>query len=319
LKIADIERRQYSRYVPGPSSSPIARKDLLRLALAAASWGFGTVVSKRAIDELPALVLFPIQLASSLVVLGLLIRRAGLPLRGSPPLLARLGLLNPGRLAYALGLIGLASISASLYVLLWALEPLMILILAGVFLGEGVTRRFVALSAIAAAGMGLVVYEPSTSGQWPGVLLVVAGVACCAAYTVIARRFVATADSTAQVVLAQQAYALVFAVLVAVPASMLGGGVRWSDVSVTALLAAVGSGLLYYGAAYWFYLGALRRVPASLASSSFYLVPVFGLLASFAFLGERLDGAEWAGVTIVAIAIVLIVRLSGRGMADPPA
>jgi probable blue pigment (indigoidine) exporter len=157
VKIADIERRQYSRYVPGPSSSPIARKDLLRLALAAASWGFGTVVSKRAIDELPALVLFPIQLASSLVVLGLLMRRAGLPLRGSPPLLARLGLLNPG-LAYALGLIGLASISASLYVLLWALEPLMILILAGVFLGEGVTRRCVALSAIAAAGMGLVVY-----------------------------------------------------------------------------------------------------------------------------------------------------------------
>jgi probable blue pigment (indigoidine) exporter len=289
----------------------IARRDLALLALAAACWGLGTVMSKRAIDELAPLVLFPIQLLSSLLVLGLLMRRAGLPLRGSPPLLSRLGLLNPG-LAYALGLIGLTSISASLYVLLWALEPLMILVLAGVFLGEAVTRRFIALSAIAAVGMGLVVYEPTTTGQWLGVVLVVAGVACCAAYTVIARRFVKAADSTAQVVLAQQAYALVFAVLVAGAYALVGGSLR-SSVSATALLAAMGSGLLYYAAAYWFYLGALRRVPASLASTSFYLVPVFGLLASFALLGERLDLAEWTGVGIVAAAIVLIIRLPLRG------
>lgn len=294
----------------------IARKDLLLLALAAGCWGLGTVVSKRAIGELPPLVLFPIQLASSLVVLGLLMRRAGLPLLGSPPLLARLGLLNPG-LAYALGLIGLTSISASLYVLLWALEPLMILVLAAVFLGEGVSRRFVVFSVLAAAGMGLVVYEPSTGGQWLGVVLVVAGVACCAAYTVIARRFVGTADSTAQVVLAQQAYALAFAVLVAGAYLVTGGGVRWSDVSTTALLAAIGSGLLYYAAAYWFYLGALRRVPASLASTSFYLVPVFGLIASLALLGEHLDVLEWLGVGVVSVAILSIVRLPLPVAADP--
>jgi probable blue pigment (indigoidine) exporter len=301
-----------------PSSPAIARRDLLLLALAAACWGVGTIVSKRAIGELPPLVLFPIQLASSLVVLALLMRRAGLPLLGSPRLLARLGLLNPG-LAYALGLIGLTSISASLYVLLWALEPLMILVLAAVFLGDGVTRRFIALSVVAAAGMGLVVYEPSTGGQWLGVVLVVAGVACCAAYTVIARRFAATADSTAQVVFAQQAHAFVFAIVVAAAYAFMGGRVRWSEVSTTALLAAIGSGLLYYAAAYWFYLGALRRVPASLASTSFYLVPVFGLIASLALLGERLDILEWIGVGVVAIAIMSILRLPARGSGDMPA
>jgi drug/metabolite transporter (DMT)-like permease len=298
--------------VAHPPTRPFSGRDLLLLALAAACWGLGTVVSKRAIGEMPPLVLFPIQLTSSLVVLALLMRRAGLPLLGSPRLLGRLGLLNPG-LAYALGLIGLTYISASLYVLLWALEPLLILLLAGIFLDEGITRRLVLLSATAAAGMGLVVYDGSTAGQWPGVVLVLAGVACCAAYTVIARRWVATSDSTAQVVLSQQAYALAFAVVVALAAGLLGGGLRWSGVSTTALVSAVGSGLLYYAAAYWFYLSALRRVPASLAATSFYLIPVFGVVASFGLLGERLAVGQWVGVGIVVVAILSIIRLPARG------
>jgi len=269
------------------------------------------VVSKRALGEMPPLVLFPIQLAASLVALGLLMRRAGLPLLGSPRLLGRLGLLNPG-LAYALGLVGLTFISASLYVLLWALEPLLILLLAGIFLDEGITRRLVVLSASAAAGMGLVVYDGSTSGQWPGVVLVLAGVACCAAYTVMARRWVTTSDSTAQVVLAQQAYALGLAVVVALAAGTVGGGLRLSGVSTAALVSAVVSGLLYYTAAYWFYLSALRGVPASLAATSFYLIPVFGVGASFALLGERLVVGQWIGVGIVVVAIVSIVRLPAR-------
>jgi probable blue pigment (indigoidine) exporter len=301
--------------VEHPSVRNASPVELVLLALAAACWGLGTVVSKRAIDEMSPLVLLPIQLAASLVVLAVLMRRVGLPLRGSPRLLGRLGLLNPG-LAYALGLIGLTYISASTYVLLWALEPLLILVLAGLFLGEGISRRMALLSAMAAAGMGLVVYDPSTSGQWVGVVLVLAGIACCAAYTVIARRWVGTADSTAQVVLAQQAYALVLAVVLVFASALLSGGVRWTGVSTTALLSAIGSGLLYYAAAYWFYLGALRGVPASLAATSFYLIPVFGVAASFLLLGDRLGAGQWVGVAVVVAAVVSIVRLPPGREAD---
>lgn len=300
----------------GPSGS-LARRDLLLLSLAAACWGLGTVISKRAIDEMSPFVLLPLQLAASVVVLALVMRATGLSLSGSPRLLARLGILNPG-LAYALGLIGLTYISASLYVLLWALEPMLILLFAGVFLGEGISRRFVVFSAAAAAGMGLVVYDPSTGGQWPGVLLVLAGIVCCAAYTVIARRFVGSSDSTAQVVLAQQAYALAFAIAIAAAMTVVGGGFRWSGASTTALLSAVGSGLLYYAAAYWFYLSALRSVSASLASTAFYLIPVFGVAASLALLGERLEPGQWVGIGIVVLAVLSIVRLPGQGARTVP-
>jgi probable blue pigment (indigoidine) exporter len=291
----------------GPS---IGRRELVLLTLAAACWGLGTVISKRAVDEMPPLVFFPIQLAAGLLALALLMRLAGQPLLGSPRLLGRLGILNPG-LAYALGLLGLTYVSASLYVLLWALEPLMILVLAGIFLGEGITRRFTLLSATAATGMGLVVYQPATSGQWPGIVLALAGVGCCAAYTVIARRWVGTADSTAQVVLAQLGSALAFSLVLAAGAGWVAGSFRLPALSPASIAAAAGSGLLYYAAAYWFYLSALRRVTASLAATSFYLIPIFGLAGGFLFLGDRLGPGQWAGVAVVVAAVVAIIRLPG--------
>ncbi|MFL5727116.1 MAG: DMT family transporter [Chloroflexota bacterium] len=293
----------------------IARRDLLLLILAAASWGVGTVVSKRAVEEIPPFTLLAVQLAASLAALVVLTRASGIPLRGSPPVLSRLGILNPG-IAYALGLAGLTWISASLSVLLWALEPLLILVLAGVFLREGVASRLVALSLIAASGMVLVMFDPAGGGQWPGIVLTLAGIGCCAAYSIIARRFVGASDSTAQVVVAQQAYALGFALIVVAAVAVLGGDVRPSAISPVGLASAIASGVLYYAAAYWLYLSALRRVPASLAASSFYLIPVFGVAAGALLLGERLEAVQWLGVTIVAAAIGLIA--SGRATRRAP-
>ncbi|HET9345509.1 MAG TPA: DMT family transporter [Candidatus Limnocylindrales bacterium] len=288
-----------------PTTS-IARRDLVLLTLAAASWGVGTVVSKRAVEEIPPFTLLPIQLGASLAVLVVLMLATGAPLRGSPPILARLGVLNPG-IAYALGLAGLTWISATLSVLLWALEPLLILLLAGMFLREGITGRLVGLSLVAAAGMVLILFDPASGGQWPGVVLTLVGIGACAAYSIIARRYVATSDSTAQVVLAQQGYALGFAIVVALVAAVLGGDLRPASISPIGIASAVASGILYYAGAYWFYLAALRRVPASLAATSFYLIPIFGVAAGAVFLGDRLEPMQWVGVLIVAVAVGLIV------------
>jgi probable blue pigment (indigoidine) exporter len=292
------------------SSSP-ARRDLLALTLAAAAWGVGTVITKRALDEIPPLTLLPIQLGSSLIVLALLMRRRGMRFRGGTVLLGRLGILNPG-LAYALSLLGLVYISASLSVLLWAIEPLMILVLATWLLRERVTPTLVLFSLIAMAGMVLVIYDPATSGQLLGVVLTLAGVACCAAYTVIARRWLGTADSTAHVVFAQQAHALVFSAAVLAAVAVVGGVVRPVNLSPAGALAAVTSGVLYYAGAYWLYLNALRVVPASLAAVSFYLIPVFGVAAAFVLLHERFDLRQWIGVLIVLSAIFAIIRQPAR-------
>jgi probable blue pigment (indigoidine) exporter len=293
----------------GPS---LDRKALVGLTLAAACWGIGTVISKRAVAEISPLVLLIVQLSASLAVLGVLMRQRGLSLRGAPPSLGRLGVLNPG-IAYALSLVGLVSISASLSVLLWALEPVLILLLAAIVLGERTGPWLVVLSAVAVVGTALIVFDPATSGQWQGIAITIAGVGCCAVYTVVTRKWIAASDSTAQVVVAQQAYALAFVVVALIGAAAIGGGIDVTSVSAIAWLSALGSGVLYYAAAYWFYLTALRDVPASFAAVSFYLIPVFGVAGAFLLLGERLEPRQWVGAVIVLVAVAAVSRLpAGR-------
>jgi probable blue pigment (indigoidine) exporter len=302
------ERRSGPPSAETRSPRATSRRTVVVLVLAAACWGLGTVISKRATDEIPPLTLLPIQLGVSLIVLGLLMRWRGLPFRDptASPILARLGVLNPG-IAYALSLLGLVHITASLSVVLWVLEPLLILGLAAFFLRERVEPLVLGLSLVALAGILLVVYQPG-GGSPLGVALTVAGVVCCAAYTVITRRWLASADSTAQVVLAQEAYALGFSLIVLAAIGLTGGSVWQAGLTPAGWASAVASGVLYYALAYWFYLTALREVAAPIAAMSFYLIPVFGVAGGFLLLGERLEPGQWIGVAIVLGAIALIFR-----------
>ena len=213
------------------------------LVLAAACWGTGTVVSKQAVAEIAPLTLLPIQLAASVAFLLVLTRARGdrSPRRARGPAARRLGLLNPG-LAYALSLIGLAEITASTSVLLWATEPLFILAFAAVVLGERVGVAILAPSAIAIVGLGLVVLDPAAGGSTFGIVLTVAGVVVCAVYTVATRKWLLGSDSTFGVVLAQQLYALGFAVVVVVGLAATGRQMLPAEVSTAGLVERGGLG-----------------------------------------------------------------------------
>jgi drug/metabolite transporter (DMT)-like permease len=80
-----------------------------------------------------------------------------------------------------------------------------------------------------------------------------------------------------------------------------------NGISPAGVASAIGSGVLYYAVAYWFYLSGLRHVPASLAAASFYLVPVFGVAGALLFLGESLSLAQWLGVGVVATAVAALL------------
>jgi drug/metabolite transporter (DMT)-like permease len=292
-------------------------RNVALLVLAAACWGLGTVVSKQAVAEIPALSLLAVQLAVSVGALAIV-----LVLRGERPptdragrILGRLGLLNPG-IAYALSLVGLTTISASLAVLLWAGEPVLIVLLAALVLHERLGRGIVIASAAAIAGLVLVIAEPSTGGSAVGIGLTVAGVVACAAYTVLTRRFLLGSDSTFGVVFAQQVHALALAIGVVGIATVLGSPALPERLTLAGALSAIVSGLLYYALAYSFYISALRAVPASVAAMSFYLIPVFGLAGGLA-TGERLEPIQWAGAVIVVLAVATVTILAGRPVSEP--
>jgi drug/metabolite transporter (DMT)-like permease len=143
------------------------------------------------------------------------------------------------------------------------------------------------------------------------VVLTIAGVGCCAVYTVATRRWLPHANSTLGVVISQEAHALGFAVLLLVGATLAGISPFPTGLTAGGVASTVVSGLLYYGLAYWFYLSGLRFVTASVAAMAFYLIPVFGVAAA-AVYGERLGLAQWIGAAIVVAAVAMLtIRTAG--------
>jgi probable blue pigment (indigoidine) exporter len=286
--------------------APAAPGAVAALIAAAACWGLGTVVSKQVVDDVGPLTLLPVQLAASclLMLLVCLARRERFAWTPTMRRLTGLGVLNPG-IAYALGLVGLTTITASMSVLLWALEPIVILALAVLLLGEHISLGLASGLAVALAAVMLVVYEPGAAGDLRGITLTLVSVAFCALYSVLTRRLLLD-DSSLTVVLAQQAAALGFAAVLASVVALVGG-VGWTPggLGITVVPVAAASGVLYYGFGFWFFVSGLRRVPASYAGAFLPLIPAFGLAAGY-LVGERLEPRQWVGAVVIVTAIAAI-------------
>lgn len=296
-----------------PSTSS---RHVLLVISATACWGIGTVLSKEVLDRgVAPLTLLVIELAASTLLLGLGAVMLGARSTWSPTLgrLALLGILNPG-VAYALGLLGLASITATLSVLLWATEPVLIMVLAVLVLRERVAASTMIGVSVALAGVALVLYRPGATGDATGIGLTIAAVSACAVYTVLTRRLLLD-DGSLEVVLVQQVAALCFAlVLVGTASATALVSLRLPADPATWGLAAA-SGIVYYGFAFWFLVAGLRGVPASVAGSLFPLIPVFGIAAAYV-AGDRLAERQWVGAGMVVVATAVAVARHGTRVRD---
>lgn len=282
-------------------------RHVLLLVAATACWGVGTVLSKQVLDRSVApLTLLVIELSASSLILLLALTTLRQPFTWSPHMakLAALGVLNPG-LAYTLGLLGLATISASMSVLLWATEPVLILLFAVLLLKERISSVTTIALAAALVGVLLVIYRPGATGDAAGVALTFAAVAACASYTVLTRWLILD-DSSLAVVLAQQVAALCLAITLTATTIAIGVADLALPVDLATWGLAAASGTVYYGLAFWFFIGGLRAVPASIGGSFLPLIPVFGLTAGF-LVGDRLDGRQWLGATLVIAATTAAV------------
>lgn len=287
----------------------MSRSHVLPLILAAVAWGAGAVVSKHAVASIPPVPLLVIQLSASLVLMAVL-ARFRLPTR-SDRRIVLLGLLNPG-FAYLLNLTGLATITAGLSVMLWALEPVLIVVVAWLVLGHRLSLATSAISLIAVFGAVLAGSGSLSGGAFGGVVLTVGAVACCAVYTVAAAEW--NSDTpTLTIVTAQQAAALVLATLIAVGSLALGADLVPDAVPVAAWVSAVVSGVLYYGLAFWAFLTGLRHTRAVVAGQFINLVPVFGVACAWLLLDERLRPLQLAGGGIVVVAMAALIA-GGRGV-----
>jgi probable blue pigment (indigoidine) exporter len=281
---------------------------------AALCWGLGTVLSKQALGGFDASLLLPFQLTCSVLLLGAFLLVTGASVRGiqQPARVAALGVLNPG-IAYAVGLIGLAQINASLSVIIWATEPVLIVLLAFALLRERLTLASALCLALAMAGVAVIVGAPSTGDSLTGIVLTFSAVIACAFYSILLRRMNLT-DGTLPVVFVQQASALAFAVAVLLVAA--GRSLDTADATGSQVASAIIAGALYYGVAFLLYVAGLRRTSAGRAGMFLTLIPVFGLLFSALLLGETLNQRQFLGSVVVIGSMTVLAIRSGATLRD---
>lgn len=183
-------------------------------------------------------------------------------------------------------------------------------------LGLAVTLEFLGPLAVAlagsrsrtdllcAAGAGLGVYVlilPSGSSDWTGIGCGLLAAGCWAAYILLNRLLGARLPG-----LQAPAAATTVSALLAVPVLVLL--VVQGRMTGTALLYAVGAGVLSSVVPYAADLIALRRVPARYFGVVMSVHPVFAALAGLILLGQMLAPHEWIGIIVVAAVNVVAVR-----------
>lgn len=272
------------------------------------------MMSKGALDHMPPMTLLALQLTASITVLWLavLVLRLRVRLDGPTRTASLSGLLEPG-LAYTFGVIGLALTTASNAALIGAAEPIFILVLAWLMLGERFARSMWAPATCAAIGIVLVVMPDAAAvsgqGSLLGDLFVGLGALLAALYVIATRRLVVRMNPLTLSAL-QQSVGLLWALgalLVTLAFGMQQLGLE--SVSREGLILAIVSGIVQYALAFWLYLFALQRLPANVAGFFLTLIPVFGMGAAFVFLGESLTVLQWFGAIAIVLSVATIARM----------
>ncbi|HEY1594063.1 MAG TPA: DMT family transporter [Thermoleophilaceae bacterium] len=288
--------------------SRLLRNRQLLLIGAAVSWGTSAVTSKYALDGLTATDLLGVEVGVATVLLVAAAAARG-QLRPSRHwrAYALLAFFEPG-LTYALFNTGLAHTSATDAALLVSLESVFTVILAVLFLRERTGPLVVGAAVLGVGGAAFVSAGGDVTGSSVGGnLLVIAAVLTASMFVVLARR-VAGRDPALTVT----AHQFVFAFLMVLPLALLGHS-HLMHASAGHLAAGFATGVLGSAVPFVLYNQAVRSIPASRAAITLNLIPVFGVLAAFAFLGERPGLPQLAGGLLILAAIRLV-----PAEAEPP-
>lgn len=279
----------------------------LAMVGSAASWGVATVMSRDLLTGMTSSALLLIQLTASLMVLMTLsVRHAPRSVRTwSFAKAAGLGLLEPG-LTYSFALVGLSMTTAGNASIVAAAEPLLIVLVNWVAFQRNPPRSLMACVAVSILGLLLVSGQAWSIGRTAdlaGVALLLLGTLFAAVYVVLSSR-VAAQFPPAILVAGQQAVGLLFALAAFCAVEACGFEHQdWRAVTPSQFGYAAVSGVVQYALAFWLYLIGLRRLDVNSAGLWLALVPVFGLVGAFAWLGEVPGAAALGGTMLILTAV----------------
>ena len=268
------------------------------------------VVTRLVLDDVPPATLALLRLVLGAAVLLVLGRRSSRP---EPGRVRSARVFWMGALgfaaAFALSHWGIARSSATNAALLIVVEPLTLVALGPLLLGERLTRREAAGAAVAVAGAALVVLNgvPGVTleilPRWQGdVLLVLSGVAY-ASYSLLGRTVLSETNAAAITT-----RSIIWGAVVMAPLA----GLEWAagarpSLTPSAIVGTLYLALVISAGAYLVWNWALARVEASRAAPFLTIQPVVGALLGAVVLGEPVTRFTAMGGGLVVLGLWMTV------------
>ncbi len=262
--------------------------------------GIGSVVAKASDIDGPVLA-FHRAWVAAVLYLGVFLLLRGRVTRATLRAAAPGGLCFGIELVFFFSAIQLTTVADA--TMLVALQPVAVLLFFSGQFGEEVTPKELTISAVALAGVGLVVFGSTDSPSWSpgGDLLGLGALAAWTLYFVASKRARQTLGA-----FEYQGLSLVFSSAIMVPVAILFSGTvdpgagRWWW--IPAMVAIPGTGHL---ALNW----AHPRVPLALVSELTLISPVVSVaLAALLLDGETVNATQAAGMATVLAALAFLVR-----------
>jgi drug/metabolite transporter (DMT)-like permease len=274
------------------------------VALTVVLWASAFAAIRAALEGFSAVELSVLRLVIASLALAVVAPFMGLrrPAARDLPALIVAGAL--GMTAYQLLLnAGEESVTAGTASLLVSMSPILAALLAAAFLGERISRRARAGTALAFAGAVVIALgQGGGIALSHGALLVLGAALCQAAFFVVQKPLLARYSA-----FEVTAYAMWSGTVLLLP---LGAGVPGA-VAAAGLEPLIAVALLAVGASAVGFLAwafALARLPVSTASSALYAVPVVAIFVAFVWLGELPSAASVVGGGIALAGVVLATR-----------
>jgi drug/metabolite transporter (DMT)-like permease len=244
-----------------------------------------------------SLVMWRFVIGAAVVWALLIVRRSGVPPRRTWPGLVGLGALySVNATAFTVALQWIEATTASL---VFYLYPVVVLVLAAIFIGEKMTSSRVAAAALAFAGCAMTAGLGIRSGNPLGVALVLLSMLSLSIYIVAGRRLLdgVPAHGSAAIMITTTAVIAIIVSAVTGDGLSLGGGTAAK--AWIALLSVVSTALPIT----LFVIG-LKRIGAGRAAIYSTIEPVVTVIAASLILGERIGGFQYLGGALILAGVI---------------
>lgn len=275
------------------------------LVLVFAIWGSLYVVSKYALDRVPAFTVIFLRsvIATAALLAYLRLRRLGVPVAPQDRRWFVLAGVGGYFLSVGLQTLGTKYASSAMASLLNSLNPLVISVMSVWILKERLTWQKLAGVALAVAGVYVVLGGVGGDNQPIGIAFSLASVGIWGVVSTMNKRLTARYPSL---------QITAYGVAIASVCNLIPAALEWRTAPVSfdlpSVLAILYMGLACTGVAHLLWNVCLAHLPASTCSAFYPLQPIVSALLGMVFLQERFTPAFAAGAALTVAGVLLCVR-----------